>query len=168
MHVSDEKPQGRKGLCPWGLTHRHKFEPVQVDNRTLYAVSTVYMKRMKLPKYIKALIESRSVTSGTVEQWLTGLRARMANYKGNAAVKIKMADVIYLGDPEITIQVEIIDSTYNKLHIRSLLITVMEWINQFLDMFRDILVTKIVESNEKKFRQYVISKNGSIRYSRRP
>lgn len=150
MVTTDKKgAQGRRGLCPWGLTHRLKLEK-QPDSK-LYRATTVYSVRIKLPKYLYALLRSRTVKESEMRIQANGLKARVMNYTDTTnEVSAKVLDINYLIEqPEITIQVTIVDDIYNKARISGILRKFREYINQFLDVYRDILGGKIREVIER-------------------
>lgn len=167
--LNQVKPQGRKGLFPWGISHKVYLTPAgsKIGNREGFIVETHYHLRMKLPKYVKKLY-GVDFTAKQMEAIFQEFANVFNNIVGNVtyrAVEVAFHDTDI---PEISCKMVVLDEPYAKYRVAGFCLRVREILNEVLDIFRAKIKEKCETLGVYTYLNYRCTENGCIRYIRSP
>jgi hypothetical protein len=150
----------KSGIRPWGITHEHKF--VSLGTPGHYEVSTHYILRMKIPKYVRVMIRLGIIPASLFEQdmkeKLTG------NFRGG---NIEVFLSLHQAQPEMTVILRYPDRYFKDI-VKGYCLRCREVLGDYLDVCRAAVIEAISEGNEYTGKLVGFSINAKTRGIRCP
>ncbi len=146
---------------PWGISHVHRF--VAHEDRTksnLYYVSCNYRMRIKLPKYVRKLLETGLIGEKFFQDLIS--TTFTANSFRGQQVSIYFVN-LSIDNPELTVVVKIPDRYFKEV-AHSFVLRCNESKRDILDYCRAFVFNNM--KTEPKLRGWAITKSLGIYYPR--
>lgn len=159
------KPQGRRGLRPWGLSHQYELHRIQggltVDRRAVYTISSIYSYRIKLPPYVYLVYYGELLKENIIERLFDNF-VNIVNKELPATMLLKIPEVKFrTTESEITIDIVVPDTEKNwKIVNAQFSRIVRKHLNTVLHAFKAAII-EYLRTHEEFYRYRIIKLDGS-------